>query len=303
MNNSMHRENAKTMPGSQRPQHFRFSIVLFNIIKAGVTALATATLLGCQGNVMPDFERIAGGMQASRVMTPYHQHLIMRPLPQKRSDALHVYIEGDGRPWIKRFQIAKDPTPYSPLVLQLMRRDANASLFLGRPCYFNHAVFGLNDTGCDFTKWTSARYSANVVSSMVAALRQAIIFNKHNRLVLIGYSGGGTLAMLMAQEMEEVDQIITIAANLDIDAWTQHHHFSPLSQSLNPAHIHSARPSSQHHFAGSNDRIVPPQLNRAFLQKIDQRLTVIDGFNHRCCWADQWPELLKSVQQLPSFNE
>lgn len=298
VNNSMHKGNTKSGLGVYQPETPGLCVLrgLVSHSRKWITGLLIASLLGCQGNVMPDFERIAEGMQVTRVTTPYHQHLVMRPRSQKLENEMHVYIEGDGRPWIKRFQVAKDPTPSSPLVLQLMQRDKYASLFLGRPCYFNLIDFGLDDGGCDTSKWTSARYSKNVVSSMINALRQELVSEKYHRLTLIGYSGGGTLAMLMAQEMDEVDQVITVAANLDIDAWTRHHHYSPLSQSLNPAHIQRPRPASQHHFVGSQDRVVPPDLNRPFLQRIGQPLTVIEGFDHRCCWAEQWPALLQSIK-------
>lgn len=298
INNSMRRGNTKSGFGfyQLRALDPRLLMDLAGNARTWITVLITASLLGCQGNVMPDFERITEGMQVTKVTTPYHQHLVMRPRLQKPANNIHVYIEGDGRPWIKRFQIAKNPTPYSPLVVQLMRRDKNPSLFLGRPCYFNHAEFGLDDRGCDTSKWTSARYSKDVVSSMVYALRQLMINEKYQRVVLIGYSGGGTIAMLMAQEMREVDQVITVAANLDIDAWTRHHHYSPLSQSLNPALVRHPYPDSQQHFVGSRDTVVPPDLNRSFLQRIGQPLIVIDGFDHRCCWAEKWPELLQSIK-------
>ena len=37
--------------------------------------------------------------------------------------ALHVYIEGDGTPYVARHDFAADPTPRNPLMLRLMTLD------------------------------------------------------------------------------------------------------------------------------------------------------------------------------------
>ena len=61
-----------------------------------------------------------------------------------RSDLLHVYLEGDGTPWLHRFRVADDPTPRRPVMLGLMALDKSPALYLGRPCYHGHAA----DAGC-----------------------------------------------------------------------------------------------------------------------------------------------------------
>jgi len=48
----------------------------------------------------------------------------------------HVYIEGDGMPWIRRHIVATDPTPSKPLMLRLMAQDPHPAIYLGRPCYY-----------------------------------------------------------------------------------------------------------------------------------------------------------------------
>lgn len=251
------------------------------------------TLLACQGQVKPDFERLSQSMQATQVITPYHQHLVLTRMSSESLSSLNVYIEGDGRPWIKRYLVATDPTPRNPLALELMRRDKNPALYLGRPCYYNDPAYGLNDTGCDTSLWTSARYSQKVIDSMVHALRQLLSNTHYDQVTLIGHSGGGTIAMLMAQQMPEVHQLITVAANLDVAAWVKHHHYSALHQSLDPATIHSPRPLVQRHYGGGKDQIVPVQLNQAFLTRIRQPLIVKDDFDHHCCWIAYWPSLLE----------
>lgn len=255
-------------------------------------------LWGCQGNIRPvEFARLSAAMQVSHIMTPYHQHMVLMQEPSESSDSLHIYIEGDGRPWIKRYLIARDPTPRVPLTLGLMRQDTQRSIFLGRPCYFNGPHYGLTDTACAPELWTSARYSEVVIASMVDALRQLLDGRHYAQLTLIGYSGGGTIATLMAQRMPEVTQLVTIAANLDVDAWARHHHYSPLRDSLNPASLSIKQPEIQYHFFGSDDQVVPPELAQHWLQTQGFPPIIIDGFDHRCCWQKKWPELLQMINR------
>ena len=107
----------------------------------------------------------------------------------KTVDRLHIYIEGDGRPWLRGHLIADDPTPKTPLALELMARSPYTSLYLGRPCYFGYA----KQPPCEPRYWTSARDSEAVVNSLAIAIQQ--IREPNQKLLLIGYSGGGTLAM------------------------------------------------------------------------------------------------------------
>ena len=147
------------------------------------------------------------------------------------SSTLHVYLEGDGTPWVYRVIVTPDPTPRRPLMLGLMSLDDAPSIYVGRPCY--NGTSGAS--GCDDTLWTSARYSATVVDSMAKAIRVIARRGGYSALRLFGHSGGGTLALLLAPRLEGVLDVVTVAGNLDIEAWTRHHGYSPLRDSLNPA--------------------------------------------------------------------
>lgn len=70
-----------------------------------------------------------------------------------RGPVAHIYIEGDGRPWLNPSRIAADPTPQKPLMLELMALDPAPAAFLGRPCYFE-----LDDPACTPELWTHKRY-------------------------------------------------------------------------------------------------------------------------------------------------
>ena len=203
---------------------------------------------------------------------------------------VHVYLDGDGSPW-RNGRFMADPTPRRPLVLQLMAQDQQASLYLGRPCYHGNQ----HDPGCSPWLWTAARYSPIVIDSLVAALHTVLREHPNTAVVLIGYSGGGALAMLMAERLPQIRLIVTIAANLDTTAWVEHHGYSPLLGSLNPA----KRPPlalPQWHLLGEQDTEVPPVLNAAVIERQPcAHSELIAGFTHRCCWLDYWPQVLSKL--------
>jgi pimeloyl-ACP methyl ester carboxylesterase len=220
-------------------------------------------------------------------------HLAYVAGPLERSDTLHVYVEHDGTPWLDLTHPAVDPTPRVPLALELMARDAGPRLFLGRPCYF--APQPIAGSNCTPLIWTHRRYSPEVVASMVAALRRFLTLHPYRRVVLIGYSGGGTLAWLMAARVPETVEVVTVAANLDTDAWTSLHGYSPLDGSLNPTLMPPLAPGiAQRHFVGGRDRNVPPSIVYSFARRhAAARVVEVAEFDHECCWIERWPSLLE----------
>jgi hypothetical protein len=206
--------------------------------------------------------------------------------------ALHVYLDGDGTPWDSGGPSA-DPTPRNTLVLDLMRLDGGPSLYLGRPCY--HGL--VDDAGCVPALWTSERYSDRVVSSMAAALTRHLSVRGVERLAFIGYSGGGSLAMLLASRFTQTVAVITVAANLDIDAWARHHRYLPLAGSLNPAlQPPLPRPVYRRHYVGARDGVVPPEIV-ARGSNHDDEVVVIPDFDHVCCWPRLWPSIIEGLSR------
>jgi pimeloyl-ACP methyl ester carboxylesterase len=203
---------------------------------------------------------------------------------------LHVYLDGDGTPWEKRQWIADDPTSRNSLILELMRQDKAAAILLGRPCYQ-----GLNKTStCHYKYWTSHRYSKKVVDSMAQVLK--LWLNKHSfkQVVLIGYSGGGTLAVLMAPYIPEVKTIVTLAANLDVEAWSRYHGYNPLPESLNPAGIALNANLRQIHIAGLEDNIVPARIIKSYVDRqVNALYLPYANFDHHCCWVKEWASILR----------
>lgn len=198
-----------------------------------------------------------------------------------------VFIEGDGQPWIAGGRIlADDPTPRNtPMLSRLLHPTRSASvtgpmLYLGRPCYF-----GMGPAErCHPALWSFSRYSTRVVSAMSDGLRMWL---KHQgrsmNITLVGHSGGGVLALLIAEEVAEVDSVITYAAPIDVDLWSQLHDFTPLFDSLNPARINTWRPEVQRTLVfGSEDTRVPANL---FIKAADG----IPSANYEVMAADHLP--------------
>ena len=207
-----------------------------------------------------------------------------------KNSVLHVYLEGDGTPWVRKHLVAVDPTPRKPVMLALMALDTLPSVYLGRPCYH-----GLSQAiGCTPDLWTSARYSEAVVTSMASALTQ--LAEDYQAVILMGYSGGGTLAMLLAERFPKTKAVVTVAANLDTERWAALHG-EQLPGSLNPAR----RPPlpahiRQQHFAGGEDDNVPPALIRdAVAQQPGAGFKVFEKLDHGCCWQAVWPEILDTL--------
>lgn len=219
---------------------------------------------------------------------PFAHRVFFKAGHSGHKQRLHVYLDGDGTPWLKRYLIAAEPTPREHLVLRLMARDESPSLYLGRPCYHGQAQI----PPCNPLMWTNRRYSPEVVASMAAALTHWLQQLAHHdtELVFVGFSGGGVLAMLLAERFVQTRAVITVAANLDISAWAAWHGYSPLTGSLNPAQ-RPPLPATiiQFHYAGGQDTKVPPQLIQTALHRQKcATFDVIKTYDHKCCWERDW---------------
>ena len=266
-------------------------------LRHAVAAGALALLVGCASAPGEAFDSLLQrhALQSGSVDGAGFRHLYVRKGRLDEASGLRVYLEGDGSPWIRGRRAASDPTSRNPVALRLMLRDPGDALYLARPCYHR-----LDDSPpCHPQLWTSGRYGEAVVSSMTAALQRLLRdVDERRPVTLVGYSGGGVLGMLLAQRLERVERVVTLAANLDPAAWVRLHGYSPLSTSLNPAAGPSLRREvRQLHLAGGDDETVPPWLIEQALQaEPNAVLAVLAGFDHHCCWGAVWPTVLSALQ-------
>lgn len=206
---------------------------------------------------------------------------------------LVLFIEGDGLAWLTPTTPALDPTPLAPVALQLaLAHRGGPAAYLGRPCQYRLA----ESPACQERHWTQDRFGPEVIAATQSAIDQIKSRTGAQRLVLVGYSGGGAVAALAASERRDVVGLITVAGNLDHQAWTRFHRLTPLSGSLNAAtqawrlsHI------KQWHVVGGRDTVMPPMLAhqwpRAFTGTDLSRLQVVPEAEHTCCWDQRWPAI------------
>ena len=135
------------------------------IVKSILLGIITGTLLACSNHA----ERISSeavdygfSSQVTAGDDYLHQVYWNGPGSHFQSESLHVYLEGDGSPWIRHQWVSKDPTPRNPLMLRLMAMDPAPSIYLGRPCYHGFA----ETPPCTPDMWTDSRYSEAVINSM-----------------------------------------------------------------------------------------------------------------------------------------
>jgi pimeloyl-ACP methyl ester carboxylesterase len=204
---------------------------------------------------------------------------------------LHVYLTGDGSPLRAQRYRPPDPTYSRPLMLNLMALDPHPGVLLGRP--------GHHGASSGPWYWTQGRYSEAVVESLVSAV-ESLLDGHHPELVLIGHSGGGTLAMLMASRLPETRAVVTVAGNLDVSAWTSHHRDVPLDDSLNPAdRPHDTAEIHQIHVVGGRDEQVPAHLSDVFIGRQPHALRMTyPGLDHACCWQSVWREVLQELESV-----
>lgn len=218
----------------------------------------------------------------------------LRPGPVQPA-GLAVYVEGDGVAFITPRQISSDPTPDDPTALRLaLRHPTGAVLYLARPCQYAPGDLA---TRCDVRYWTTHRYAPEIVAALDAAIDAAKRQTGAGSVALYGYSGGGTVAALLAARRSDVSLLVTAAANLDHATWTARKELTPLAGSLNPADQASSLAAvPQYHFVGAQDAVVPSFVVQAYADRFPagRRPTVriVEGFDHRCCWVENWAGLV-----------
>ena len=280
---------------------FRFSHRVRRCPQARATAAALLclALAGCaSAPALPQRRATADSLAAAR---GWHTlELAQQPFPLlaalprtvSASEVLTVYIEGDGLAWTSRNTPSDDPTPLEPLALQLaLAQPHGAAAWLARPCQYLHPASCRNDRW-----WTEARFAPEAVQAIDQAISTLKARTGARRLVLVGYSGGGAMAALLAAQRNDVAALLTVAGNLDHQAWSRWHRTTPLAGSLNAM---DAAPrlqqTPQWHFAGERDRNISPALLQAAAARLAPaghvRVQVEPDFDHRCCWAQRWPQL------------
>lgn len=271
----------------------KFLPVLLSLCLAACSALPTPA----------ERTRLADDLAAGRHWVPrdiqagsflLRAYLPDRPTP---SDELTIYLEGDGLAWINSTQPAADPTPRDPLALRLaIAQPGGPVAYLARPC--QHV--GADTADCRQSYWTDGRFAPEVVAATNHAIERIKRDFSARRLTLVGYSGGGAVAALVAARRHDVVRLVTVAGNLDHQAWSRQHRLTPLAASLNPANVAGSLKHVAHwHLVGGRDTNITPEQTRSFLARgglPQSAMQVVEHFDHRCCWVEAWPRLWQTAR-------
>ena len=225
--------------------------------------LLTFFIIGCSKNIPTPQERKATALSLGnqyslkeQIYSTKNFNIFSLQTDIKKCKNIKVYIEGDGLAWITRNRVSKDPTPINPLALNLMNTDSShCKIYLARPCQYTHSQ------QCDKKYWTNHRFSSFVIQSYNEALNHIKKKYQNNTFSLIGYSGGASIALLVASKRDDIKDIITVAGNINHSFWTKYHRINSLSGSQNPInYTKQLEKIPQYHLIGSNDTIIPKEI-------------------------------------------
>jgi pimeloyl-ACP methyl ester carboxylesterase len=254
--------------------------MLAGCVASGTDRDAVAAAIARDGGLVPAIDR-----------SPYFDLQLYRR-DSAAPGPLFVYIEGDGAAYLDPHTPSSDPTPIDPLALRLAAADPGPAVaYVARPCQF---APGRGDRRCVMTDWTNRRFSTEVVDAVNDAIGREHARSPARPLVVVGYSGGGVIAALVAARRSDVALLITLAAPLDIADWTRRLDLSPLTGSRSPLDDAAVlRQVRQVDFAGERDATVPVETIRGAVEKLQPgaKLVVVPEFDHRCCWLRDWPQL------------
>lgn len=207
-----------------------------------------------------------------------------------------IYLEGDGLVLNKYGEIALNPTPTDPMALRLACVDKRnfTKIVIHRPYHF------IKSENPDSRYWTTARYSPEVITSILDTIRSCQERFHFETIELVAYSGGACVALLLAPSLKNLQRIVSFAGNLDHKSWTFYHGTQPLFESLDPMkNIQTLRKIPQIHFLGSSDTNTTIDLGLAYKQKINSDKVVIvpiDHFEHDSNWSSVWKKQIMKLK-------
>jgi len=256
------------------------------------TTCLTILLSSC-ATAMSEHHSAAKLTPSHHILGEYGDPTIGLAQPLKRHPTNHrltVYIDGDGNP-----QETTDPSPQNPVAQRLAAQDRGAWV-VGRPCY----QLEQPNVDCTPQVWRGARYGESVLLAMTKVIQQLLAHTGHQSIRLVGYSGGGTLAVLLSDRLPSVIEVITLAAPLDLAAWARARGSLPPEASLDPLRHHQTGGASgmtrYTHLVAGRDSVVPMGQATAYsLRFPEEQFHTFPLYDHVCCWLRDWSDILKEL--------
>lgn len=206
-----------------------------------------------------------------------------RPGPFLEPGLLTVVIEGDGITRLPGGIVSPDPTSPRPTGLRIAQAwPLGPVAWLGRACQFVRR----RDPACSRRDWTDGRYAEPLVSAMNEAIDGLKAQVGATRVQLVGWSGGGLMALLIAGRRSDVAGLATFASPLDLPAWARLKGARPFSAPAPPERLDMP----QVHVFGLRDRTVPSASGVGLARRLAKGpldLVVEAPEAHLCCWRAQ----------------
>ena len=235
------------------------------------------------------------------VISSYLPVYTWQPVHPDSSQTVRIYIEGDGRAWIKRGRPSLDPTPQLRLVHSLMLNDPKQDIaYIGRPCQY------VRNEHCYSKHWTFDRYNQFSVDTINTAIDNIKEHGQYQGIELVGYSGGAAIALLTAASRNDIQSIRTVAGNLSPAYTNQIHQVSAMPDALDPASF-SAKLEAipQIHFYGFDDQVIPAGVSSHYIRKFNTKNCIITlgvEADHQKGWSEKWQTLLRKSPECINTN-
>jgi len=201
-----------------------------------------------------------------------------------------VIIEGDGNAWINRYTPSSDPTPKRPLNFIEPSSLPPSWIYLGRPCQFNKDT---DENICNSLLWTMDRFAEPTIQLYNDFLDSIKSQYGLSSFDLLGYSGGGTIAAILASQRSDVRTLTTLAGNLDVTLFNEHHKVSAMPSAINPKDlVEQLEKVPQRHVIGLEDDIVPVKIiesyRKSFVKDDCIKVETVETLEHNRGWKDYW---------------
>ncbi|MDP2214850.1 alpha/beta fold hydrolase [Phenylobacterium sp.] len=208
-------------------------------------------------------------------------------------EILTIVIEGDGQAHDRHGRASANPTPLRAVGLDLAKAWPGPAAWLGRSCQF------VEDVACEAAHWTTHRFSSEAVAMTDAAVSALMARAGAEKVVLVGWSGGGVMAALVAARRDDLAGLVTIAAPLDVGAWTASRGLSPL-QGLDPADLPPIA-APQLHLTGAFDPVVRPAAVKLTARRLAGPQGQVETWpeRHECCWTARAGEIAARLGPQP----